>query len=513
MKKRWFTFRTKSQKGQSFVEMAVITPILLFMFFGLIEVGWALRGYLITANINREVTRRAVRPGYLDFQFRVPNDVTQNRNFVGYDSNIMSYFANVNGGTDPDLFILPELLRGLQYPYPRVGGNVDPDTGDIIPTADLTMGYFVVNTGFPCENKISGGNWDCDCTQFDIPGGTDFATFDAKAQYEGIAQNFTYDDLFLYPDKDTLPGYDHYLFTQPETSDEHPPRTRLIDRYGSYQNFVYVKALENAKFNCELLKKGVDPDADAISLQPSNNGIIYAELFFNQPQLLGFPLLSIGSSNPVGAPVTDPIAMYSQTSMRLMSSSRQGVDSTSVGAVCAPLPIVGSDELLNFTPQFDGGTRINIVSGNPLNILQGVDQWVSWGGSSDFDYLKYEFQFPQMALNERLRLGEGPLEVGKSLSTTSFGLSGAQLDELETIIAGMAGQEVIIPLGSGSLDAAAVVILTGEVDLNPTEVDAMGDPIPPYIEGYFLRSAYSECFDTHYPCPLDDAGLPRCGVF
>jgi Flp pilus assembly protein TadG len=36
----------KKAKGQSLVEMAVITPLLLFMFLGMIEVGWAIRGYL-----------------------------------------------------------------------------------------------------------------------------------------------------------------------------------------------------------------------------------------------------------------------------------------------------------------------------------------------------------------------------------------------------------------------------------------------------------------------------------
>jgi Flp pilus assembly protein TadG len=31
-------------KGQSLVEMAIITPLLLLLFIGVLEVGWAIRG-------------------------------------------------------------------------------------------------------------------------------------------------------------------------------------------------------------------------------------------------------------------------------------------------------------------------------------------------------------------------------------------------------------------------------------------------------------------------------------
>ena len=34
------------EKGQSLVEMAIITPLLLLLFIGVIEVGWAIRGYI-----------------------------------------------------------------------------------------------------------------------------------------------------------------------------------------------------------------------------------------------------------------------------------------------------------------------------------------------------------------------------------------------------------------------------------------------------------------------------------
>ena len=58
---------TRPAKGQSLVEMAIITPLLIFFMLGIFEVGWALRNYLVLVNVNREITRFAVRPGYLNF--------------------------------------------------------------------------------------------------------------------------------------------------------------------------------------------------------------------------------------------------------------------------------------------------------------------------------------------------------------------------------------------------------------------------------------------------------------
>jgi Flp pilus assembly protein TadG len=55
------------QQGQGLVEMAIITPILIFILIGVFEVGWALRGYLVLINANREAARFAVRQDYLNF--------------------------------------------------------------------------------------------------------------------------------------------------------------------------------------------------------------------------------------------------------------------------------------------------------------------------------------------------------------------------------------------------------------------------------------------------------------
>lgn len=56
------------KKGQSLVEMALIAPVLIVMFLGVVEVGYAIRSYLILLNANREAARFVARGLYTDDQ-------------------------------------------------------------------------------------------------------------------------------------------------------------------------------------------------------------------------------------------------------------------------------------------------------------------------------------------------------------------------------------------------------------------------------------------------------------
>lgn len=56
-----------TQRAQALVETAILTPILIFFMLGVFETGWALRSYLILANLNREAARFAVRTDVLHF--------------------------------------------------------------------------------------------------------------------------------------------------------------------------------------------------------------------------------------------------------------------------------------------------------------------------------------------------------------------------------------------------------------------------------------------------------------
>jgi hypothetical protein len=61
--KKW---RLQSDKGQSLVELAITMPLLLVMFVGLFEVGYALRNFMVVVNANREGTRFAARGQWFD---------------------------------------------------------------------------------------------------------------------------------------------------------------------------------------------------------------------------------------------------------------------------------------------------------------------------------------------------------------------------------------------------------------------------------------------------------------
>lgn len=58
----------KERNGQSLVEIALLLPVLILMFLGLIELGMMMRGYLIVVNANREGARLASRGVYEDEQ-------------------------------------------------------------------------------------------------------------------------------------------------------------------------------------------------------------------------------------------------------------------------------------------------------------------------------------------------------------------------------------------------------------------------------------------------------------
>ena len=63
MKDRWQIRRTE---GQSLVELAIALPLLLLMFAGLVEIGAALRDYLVVVNATREGSRLAARGRWFD---------------------------------------------------------------------------------------------------------------------------------------------------------------------------------------------------------------------------------------------------------------------------------------------------------------------------------------------------------------------------------------------------------------------------------------------------------------
>jgi len=58
--------KRRTGRGQGLVEFALILPILILLLIGVVEIGYALRSYLIVVNADREGCRFAARGRFSD---------------------------------------------------------------------------------------------------------------------------------------------------------------------------------------------------------------------------------------------------------------------------------------------------------------------------------------------------------------------------------------------------------------------------------------------------------------
>jgi hypothetical protein len=302
IKRKWLTQRVKqagSQRatGQSLVEMAIISPLLILMLIGVLEVGWAIRGYIVLVNADREATRFSARGYYLDFNERNPND-------IGY-VRVLSH-------------TLDSLARQLPFDV------LSPD-----PNGTLIVSHFVVDTGKPCADPPC--NDDCADDHNNRHGLCDCSSPTRREP------DYPYDDWVAHPG---MPEYQHF------TTYYGIPRESRIN----YEEEVAKLKEQNDAFNCRLNLK--DPAAPW-----SINSGVMVEMFYDQPQLLGVPIISNY--------FTDPVHFYSNTWMRINSMSEES-------GLCELLPIAVHISTLE---------SLNV--GDPTgNIRNGTDRgdfgWLRW---------------------------------------------------------------------------------------------------------------------------------------
>ncbi len=167
------------------------------------------------------------------------------------------------------------------------------------------------------------------------------------------------DDLVLHPD---MPNYSYLRYTYPPTS----PVTSRLD----------VAALaaqlkqKNDQFNCNLARKGVIGEW-------SNNSAMIVEMFYEQPQLLGVPLMSW---------ILNPVPLYAQTTMR--------VDSQDL-ARCEVYPIALHTSTLSGWLE-NGSEQRDIWNGGSASDRG----WVSWQPNPSSDYIEDELTNPRLANND-----------------------------------------------------------------------------------------------------------------
>jgi hypothetical protein len=229
----------RKESGQSLVEMAIITPVLVFLMIGVFEVGYALYGYLVLINANREAARFSVRPGYLAFE--------------GVDS--------------------PGWEKVLTQTITAGGGQIDINYED---KGTLVLAYIEANTG-----PVGYDPSDCE-------GGRDCIT--------AYNLEFLDDCLRVYTATIKTPAnYPTFTVTYG------PSQTTRFD----YERIAGELATTNRRHNCELAIKGGAGGSD---------GLIIAETWFEQEQLLGFPLIS--------NPLLDPVPMYASSVFRRIQAVR-----------------------------------------------------------------------------------------------------------------------------------------------------------------------------------------------
>jgi hypothetical protein len=337
------TVQTANEKGQSLVEMAFITPLLLLMFIGVVEVGWAIRGYIVLVNADREATRFAARGQYLDFS-------QTKRENVGYD------------------WVLAHTLDSISE-------QLDYDVVSIDPNATLIVSHYLVDTGQPCEDPPC--NDDCAADKHNKNGGCDCSTPERREE------DYPLDDLILHPG---MEGYEHF------TAQYGIPRESQIDP----DELVAQLKEQNDAFNCTLNVK--DESAPWVP-----NSVVAVETWYDQPQLLGVPLVSNY--------LTDPIPMYAHTVMRI-TPSRGTTQSNGEG--CHLLPITVHIDAF----KDDDG---NILEEDDIpqppgyiyipNIREGIGSgnfgWLRWTDDSDYfgstnneEYLAAALLNPYLAVND-----------------------------------------------------------------------------------------------------------------
>ena len=334
----------KNQKGQSLVEMAITAPLLIFFLLGIFEVGYAIRGYVVLVNVNREITRYSVRPGYMDFSTV---------------ETIKQSFEDVK-----------------DWSFGAVGSQLPLDFNDTGNTTAI-VSHVVVDTALPCKDIYEKPS-KCNCDAF------------AGDPTYGYPE----DDLILHPE---MPGQEFQSESfGPDATSTGSRETRL-----DFDAIVTELKAKNNKFNCEVIKKGGTP---------SSNNVMITEVFYDQPQLFGFPLIS--------NPLTDPVPLYTHTSMRLINGARD-YTFQNTGPYCMAYPITFGDSI------FDDPDNPTVPQ--PIDAYEGDSPgnfgWITWNpdsGNNNATYVEEELDNPRLSMHDYTDANDPTdeyLSIGDDVST------------------------------------------------------------------------------------------------
>ena len=385
------------EKGQGLVETAIILPILLLMLLGVFEVGWALRGYLVLANLNREATRFAARGIYLDFDNAAGVDpVCSGDEFgIGYCKVISHTFNSLSSQLPLDLF-------GLD------------------PNGSMIITYYNIE---PRPNFNCAGDPNCinfECQRFADSSRADFIPMTDQDDLNTIEYPLlTLSNPAPLPPPngaEPVPGYYGQVLTFdntiPISAFHHHRGAAVYSRIDPQQQVAGLMQQTNA-FNCELVKKRLPPK--------DNNNIIIENIYY-QDQLLGLPFFTVF--------VPDPVRFYTHTAMRVDSNIRLEEDNS---VRCELYPII-----IPIPPSFQPGITRTISLATGAVPAGNQYTFTDWGPTTtladDFDTpanATTAYSYPplsdtELSNGDRVFLSANPAADFTGVSATLLGLQTGQ---------------------------------------------------------------------------------------
>ena len=135
--------RLRTQRGNALVEFALVLPLLLLIFAGIVDFGFLFQRYEVITNAAREGARIGVLPGYeaADVQERVLDYVQAGLSMSAEDA------ATAVGTPDVQLVML---ATGTGAPFAATQVTVS-----------FTYNYLIIG---PIVNLVTGGDWTASIT-------------------------------------------------------------------------------------------------------------------------------------------------------------------------------------------------------------------------------------------------------------------------------------------------------------------------------------------------------------
>ena len=104
-------------RGQNFLEIAIALPIILLIFFGMVEIGWTAHAYVVVVNAAREGARfgsRGVHVSIDDITYIVETAMKSSLelDFDGEDANTTIIITQIDIDEDGDYRVYDQGVRG-----------------------------------------------------------------------------------------------------------------------------------------------------------------------------------------------------------------------------------------------------------------------------------------------------------------------------------------------------------------------------------------------------------------